>query len=310
MAAFLSSISAVGLIFLMTAVGFFFGRAGWMQHTHKGFLVRLIMDIAMPAMCANSLMGSVSRELLFDSAIYVGICFLEIAIFIVLSFLVAKGIRLPRERVGVFVCMASFSNSMFIGLPMCTALFGDAAVPYVLCYYIANTFMFQLLGVAMLNHSGEREHVPLLRSLKKLIRPPLCAILACIPLILWDVELPAIVMQFAKYMGNLVSPLALLYTGFVIYELGLSNIRMDSGIWLSMAFRFIAAPVMLVLLCKLFQVSGLPVSVLMIEISMPVMTQVVVLSADTGADERYAAIGTAASTLACFVVVPILMLFV
>ena len=46
---------------------------------------------------------------------------------------------------------------------------------------------------------------------------------------------------------------------------------------------------------------------LVIEIAMPVMTQVVVFASDTGEDEHYAVIGMAASTLACFLVIPLLM---
>ena len=32
-------------------------------------------------------------------------------------------------------------------------------------------------------------------------------------------------MSFAKYISGSVSPLALIYCGFIIYELGLSNLR-------------------------------------------------------------------------------------
>ena len=41
---------------------------------------------------------------------------------------------------------------------------------------------------------------------------------------------------------------------------------------------------------------------------MPVVTQTVVACAEYGADERFAAQGAAVSTLACFVVTPVLML--
>ena len=41
---------------------------------------------------------------------------------------------------------------------------------------------------------------------------------------------------------------------------------------------------------------------------MPVMTQTVVAAAEYGADEQLAAQGAAISTLACFVVTPVLML--
>ena len=62
------------------------------------------------------------------------------------------------------------------------------------------------------------------------------------------------------------------------------------------------------LLCMLLGVDGLARSVFVVEAAMPVVTQTVVASAEYGADETLAAQGAALSTLACFVVIPVLML--
>ena len=61
-------------------------------------------------------------------------------------------------------------------------------------------------------------------------------------------------------------------------------------------------------LCALLGIGGLVRSVYVVELAMPVMTQTVVAAAEYGADEQLAAQGAAISTLACFVVTPVLML--
>lgn len=35
--------------------------------------------------------------------------------------------------------MCSVSNAIFVGLAMCTELFGDTCTPYVMLYYLINT---------------------------------------------------------------------------------------------------------------------------------------------------------------------------
>ena len=102
--------------------------------------------------------------------------------------------------------------------------------------------------------------------------------------------------------------LALLLTGYIIYEIGLKNLRLDRDLALVMLFRFLLVPGVSFALCELFSVAGLGRSVLLVETAMPVVTQTVVAAADYGADERFAAQGAALSTLACFVVIPALML--
>ena len=109
-------------------------------------------------------------------------------------------------------------------------------------------------------------------------------------------------------MNNLVTPLALLLTGYIIHDIGLKNVRLDRDLGISMIFRFLLAPALSVALCRAFGVTGLAHDVLIVETAMPVVTQTVVAAAEYGADEEFAAQGAALSTIACFVVIPVLML--
>lgn len=296
------------LILLMTAVGYFFGRMGWMKHEHKAFLVKYIMNMAMPCMCISGLLGRVDRELLVSmrTILLAGLC--SIILLLLLALPACALLKLPRKRRGVFLVMCCVANSMFIGYPMCTSLFGDAAIPYVLSYYIVNTFFFQLFGVALLNASGSGEGASFdpKKSLRRLIKAPIVTIVICIILILCDFKAPELLLRFTGYMSDTVSPIALLYTGFVIYEMGFSHIKYERGMICAMLFRFVLAPLVCLLFCRLLGIYGEAQSVLMVEMSMPVMTQAVVLSAECGADEDYAALGMTLSTIACFAVIPIL----
>ena len=108
--------------------------------------------------------------------------------------------------------------------------------------------------------------------------------------------------------GIIVTPLALLLTGYIIHDIGLKNVRLDRDLGIAMIFRFLLAPALSVALCRAFGVTGLAHDVLIVETAMPVVTQTVVAAAEYGADEEFAAQGAALSTIACFVVIPVLML--
>jgi hypothetical protein len=136
------------------------------------------------------------------------------------------------------------------------------------------------------------------------------AILAAMTLIWFELPLPRVLQSYTQYIGDMVSPLGLLYTGYIIYEHGLSNLRLEKGFPALLALRFIAAPALCLLFCALLGVEGLARGVFTVEAAMPTMTQTVVLSTMLGADENYAAQGAAISAIACFGVVPILMLIV
>ena len=114
--------------------------------------------------------------------------------------------------------------------------------------------------------------------------------------------------SYAKYINNTVTPLALLLTGCIIHEIGLRSLRLTPTLGVMMVFRFVISPALGAALCALLGIGGLVRSVYVVELAMPVVTQTVVAAAEYGADEQLAAQGAAISTLACFVVTPVLML--
>ena len=74
--------------------------------------------------------------------------------------------------------MSTCSNTIFIGLPINLAIFGEKAVPYVLLYYIVNTSFFWTIGVfEIAKDSAIRKQATLsfhpLIFLKKLFTPAL-----------------------------------------------------------------------------------------------------------------------------------------
>ena len=115
-------------------------------------------------------------------------------------------------------------------------------------------------------------------------------------------------MSYAKYINNTVTPLALLLTGCIIHEIGLRSLRLTPTLGVMMVFRFVISPALGAALCALLGIGGLVRGVYVVELAMPVVTQTVVAAAEYGADEQLAAQGAAISTLACFVVTPVLML--
>ena len=311
MAQFLSAVSAVAVILALVGTGVFCGWRGWMTAAHKNFCVKVVINIGIPAMCLNSLLRQVDMALLRECGILVAIAAADVLILLALALLLVRPLGLPREKAGTFVVMAAFANSIFIGMPVCTLLFGEEATPYVLCYYIVNTVGFQSVGLFVMNYFGAKGgRVSLGKMARGMVKPPLVTILLALTMILLDLQLPDMVMNWLGYLGNLVTPLALLYSGFILYENGVRNLRLEASHWVAMVFRFLGAPLLMAALCRWVGAGELASQVLTIEIAMPVMTQTVVFAADTGEDEHYAVIGMASTTLACFLVIPVLMVLV
>ena len=308
MESFLHAVASVTIILLLTATGYFCARMGWMSPDVKRFISKFTMSVAIPCMCVYGLTNNLTHELLAGSLGFLLVPLLSTVGAFLLSLLVGRLLKLPRRKLGVFMMMCSVSNAIFIGLPMCTELFGEACTPYVMLYYLVNTSFVQLVGLSLVRWSGEGGGFDKRMIKKFLTTPAVIGVLVSFALVFTGIRLPSLVMSYCKYMNNLVTPLALLLTGYIIYEIGLKNLKLDRDLAIMLLFRFLLVPGVSFALCELFGVAGLGRSVLLVETAMPVVTQTVVAAADYGADEQFAAQGAALSTLACFVVIPVLML--
>ena len=227
------------------------------------------------------------------------------------SALAATLLRLPREQWGVFVAMAGLSNTIFIGIPVCTQLFGEACMPYLMLYYLGNTSVLQSAGILLVERAGskvtrERGVLPFLRDL--FTKPPILMVIFSVLLLVLGLRPPEPVMKFAGYVSGSVSPLALIYCGFIVYEVGLKNLRFLRGLPTMLLLRLVLSPVICLSCCTLFGMTGLPLRVFVVESALPVVSQVTVMAGAFGADEQYAAVGSCLSILGSFITIPILML--
>ncbi len=312
MAELLNSLSAVALVLMMAAVGYLCGALGWLKREHKGFLVKLIVNVCVPLMCFENLFSSVTLEMLRGAEKIFLVIVLSLSSTMGVSLLLAKLLRIEHRRFGGFVVMCALSNSLFVGLPMCVELFGAEATPYVMMFYIVNSSLFWTLGVLLLRRSGLDKDVRVSprEAAKGILNPPLISLVLSSLLLIAGFEPPHLIMSFSKYMSNLVTPLSLVYVGFALYETGLKKLRLDKTMVAMLAMRFAFAPLVALGLCHLFGITGIQRGVITMDAAMPVMVQSVVVSSFTGADESFQAAGLSISTLACFVAIPLLMLLV
>ena len=166
---------------------------------------------------------------------------------------------------------------------MCIELFGDIATPYVMLFYLVSSCFTQLIGIPLVRWSGEAGGFSMQMIWKFLRAPTVVSVFLSLLLVGLDIHLPSLVMSYAKYINNTVTPLALLLTGCIIHEIGLRSLRLTPTLGVMMVFRFVISPALGAALCALLGIGGLVRSVYVVELAMPVVTQTVVAAAEYGA---------------------------
>ena len=306
---FLRSISGILVILGMILVGFIIGEKGWFDDKSRGLLAKLVTQVALPCYMLYTITQRFTAADLLKMLPALRFPALSMVILLGIATAVARIFAVRQDRRGLFISMFFNSNTIFVGLPINQALFGDASIPYVLVYYMCNTTFFWTLGTYLIQRDGEGEaQFDLKTSLKKVFSPPLMGFLLGLVMVMLQIKLPAFLASDLQYLGNLTTPLSMIFIGLSVSHVGVKQLVLGKDQLLILLGRFLVAPLLMASIVYWLPLPSLMKQVFIIQSAMPVMTNAPVVARLYGADSDYAAVMVTETTLATMVVIPILML--
>ncbi|MGT2906930.1 AEC family transporter [Streptococcus dentiloxodontae] len=309
MAVFLTSISGILVMLIMIGVGYALGMRGWFDDRSRSLLARLVTQIALPCYMVYTITQRFTATDLIAMLPNIRYPALSMVILLGIAIAFAQLFSIRRKHSGLFISMFFNSNTIFIGLPINQALFGEASIPYVLIYYMCNTTFFWTVGTYLIQRDGFGEtRLDWRESLRKILSPPLLGFLLGLVLTLLNIRLPQFLASDLQYLGNLTTPLSMIFIGLSVQKAGLSQLTLGKDQVLILLGRFVIAPLLMWGILVMTDLPALMKEVFIIQSAMPVMTNAPVVARLYGADSDYAAVMVTETTLATMLVIPILMM--
>jgi len=338
MQAVINAVNIVLSIFILIGTGMYLTWRNRLNDQNASLISHLVVRVALPGTIIANLFGSFTAESMRECLQGLVAPVLSIVILLAVGYAAAVLMKLPNKRRGVFACMFTFSNTVFIGVPVSTALFGEGVLPYTLLYYFANTVIFWTVGIMLLRRDGgqkadgdfaalpgyllkkgaafvKKQAAPVnpraeaaWQMIKKAVPLPIVVFIISMILVLMDVKLPTFIMSAAKYLGNMVTPLSLFFIGIVVMRMiRQRNFRWEKGYLTLILARFVISPLLMFALGKAFGLPELMTNVLIVQAGMPVMSQTPIVAGSMGSDEEYAAGNVALTTLLSLIAIPVYM---
>ncbi|WP_040975557.1 AEC family transporter [Necropsobacter massiliensis] len=310
--AFLTALESVLSIILIIALGFYLRQQGWFANTFAANLSRLIMNIAMPASIFISVLTYLNRDklLALSDGLFYGI--ISVVIGYLISWLMVKILRIRPGRRGIFINTIVNANTIFIGLPLNIALFGDISMPYFLVYYVLNTVSTWAFGALLIAHdSSESQLASQTQAFnwKKLFPAPLIGFLISLLFLLSNIPVPAFIHSSLQYIGATVTPLSLIYIGITLCDAGLKSIRFDKDTVAALLGKFILAPLIMFVLILFGQhwllLPPIEAKTLILQSSVSALAVLPILANEAKGDVQFATNVVTTSTILFMIVVPI-----
>jgi hypothetical protein len=293
-------------------LGYWLSYKKWFSNRTADVFSKLVLNFSLPFSMFLNITANFSRDEFLSLFSGMVIPLLSMLVTLLFTFLYRKIFRITETRQGTFSTMVTCSNTIFIGLPINLAIFGEISIPFVLLYYIINTTIFWTIGIYLIaTDSPQIEEARIsfhpLVALKKIFSPALIGFIIGLIWMLLSLRVPVIVNSFGTYLADLTTPLSMLSIGIMVYFNGVKNLKMNKDILGVLIGRFIVSPLIVWLIGQWITVPTLMLQVFIIQSAMPVQNSVPILARNYHADEEFAASSMGYSVLLYMLYIPILL---
>jgi predicted permease len=308
-AVILNAVQCVLTLVIIGGTGYLLARRGWFNADARALLPKLVTLVGLPPCMFYTVTHSFTRDELIHFAYGILVPVGSILLTFFISLILARLLKIPMQRRAIFTVSSATSNTIFIGLPVNLALFGQEALPYVLLYYFANTSFFWTLGNSRMAEgaTGRKPALFSRENMKPIFSPPMLGFLSGILVLLLGIPLPPFISNAAKYLGEMTVPLIIMSLGISLQNTRPRSISPSRELMGLLAGRFIISPLTVILLAQIIPLPDLMRQVFIIQSSLPVGASVALLAAFYKTEAEFGAVAVSASTLLSIVTIPIFM---
>ena len=308
---FITSIESIIPIIAIIVLGYILQNRGWFGENFGANLSHLIMNIALPA----SIFVSVMKYLTFDKLLTLSegliYTFGAFVLTYISAYICVKLFNVRTGRRGTMINTFVNANTIFIGLPLNIALFGNEALPYFLIYYITNTISTWTLGIYLMTSDSKsaKNKSSSKFDWKKLMPPPLVGFLVSLVFLIFKIPIPGFATSTLTYIGNIVTPLSLIYIGITLAKAGLKTIKFDRDTIITLIGRFILGPVVMFAILSL-TAKNIPTDefkTFVVQSAAPALAVLPILASQGNGDVEFSTNVVTLSTILFIVVVPIVV---
>jgi hypothetical protein len=293
----------------MVGIGAWLVRSGsvsFQPDVRKTFMA-IIIHVTMPCIILHSVLQlTIDERLLIQMAVVLAISVGVNCLGIAVGWLGSGMLKISSRKRREMAILSGLGNTATMGIPLCAALFGSEGALLAAVFDSGVDIVIWTVAVFLLQE-GPRFSAS---RLKVRINMPLIAILSGIAISTLSIPVPDAIGQLVAILSQATVPMAMLYIGMQLAS-SFDRRKMADyfrSLWNPFLIKLIVFPCIVIALLALANVRGEVSQIVVIQASMPTLTLASILFAYCAADEEFAAVTTAYSTVLSPITVPVMVL--
>ena len=305
-------ITQILMLAVVVLIGAIAARYKVLTTDTKDMLSKVIFNISLPLMLfTNFFRLDATPRLIANSLIILAVSGFVIFFLLLIGWMSVRLFRLSGAEAAVFKTHSMFGNTIFLGFPLITALYGVEGLLYASMYQLVSTIIMWTAGVIILSHGSGTSWK---KSFLKVLNPNTIATVAGLLLFILSVRLPDILIKPMTELGSANTWLSMLYIGAMLFLSNVGGLLKKRSLYLISFNRLIFVPALLISIFYLIiTLTGiapekLVTSVIILEASMPCMATVVIMAKEFGSDDKLAVGNVFVSTIISILKLPLVVI--
>lgn len=326
-----SAVSQMATLLVITAVGFLATKLGYLDEGVKDKITALLLNITLPCMIVASA-GNLESGQLEDRVILI-FCLgvFQFLLLLIVACLFNGVFRVSRDQRSLYCFMSVCTNTGFIGIPIADALYGSESVLLCSVFIMVMSVLLYSVGVSILisgqkydsgqgkcdsegasdaaRASSVSSGIDVRKIVRAIFNPMTGGALLALVLVFAHLSLPPVIQHSCELIGSITAPLAMMMVGVIIAHTKIASVVTEWRLYPYIILRQLVAPAVLFLILRMIVSDPIVLGIFTVMFAMPVGTMTPMFCASYGRDALLPAKGTILSTLASFIVIPLLILF-
>lgn len=206
------------VLFAIMLTGYLFRKKGIIDSGMDTSLNRFIVYFAYPCLIVINI-GTLDMtpRLIGNFFFMTGIGVVAFFIFALYARFYTKARKVPESRANVAEFAMVSPNNGFMGFPIALIFFGEEALFLMLASNAAMNIFFFTYGIALMQRNQKKGPFRLKRIwdafLSLIFNPNIMALIIGLVICLMHWQIPVALNQYLSYIGNVSTPMALIYIG-------------------------------------------------------------------------------------------------
>lgn len=305
-------ISQIFILAVVVLIGVIAARLKVLTVESKDMLSKVIFNISLPLMLfTNFLKLDATPRLLANSITVLSVSGFVILFMLLAGWIVTRIFNITGREAAVFKAHSMFGNTIFLGFPLITALYGVEGLLYASMFQLVSNIIMWTAGVVVLTHGNGKSWK---RSIARVLNPNTVATLSGLLFFIFSIKLPELVVKPLSELGSANTWLSMLYIGAMLVLADVGGLLGKKSLYIISINRLVIVPAILIAFFAAFGVvSGLSpdkmvLSVIILEASMPCMASVVIMAKEFGADDHLAVGNVFVSTIFSILTLPAVLM--